>query len=69
MEIMVFNDCVDEFEVLNMKVIVVLMDSEYLYLVWMMMERERGGLGAMRISIVSDRTKEISVKYGVLFED
>ena len=34
-----------------------------------MTERERGGLGPMRIPIVADRTKEISAKYGVLLED
>ena len=68
-EITAFNDRADEFEALNTKVIAVSTDSEYSHLAWTMMERERGGLGAMRIPIVSDRTKEISAKYGVLFED
>jgi peroxiredoxin (alkyl hydroperoxide reductase subunit C) len=68
-EITAFNDSFEEFEKLNTKVIAVSTDSEYSHLAWTMMERESGGLGAMRIPIVSDRTKEISAKYGVLLED
>ena len=68
-EITAFNDRLDEFKALNTNVIAVSTDSEYSHLAWTMTERERGGLGPMRIPIVADRTKEISAKYGVLLED
>ena len=68
-EITAFNDRAGEFEALNTKVIAVSTDSEYSHLAWSSMDRANGGLGAMRIPIVADRTKEISAKYGVLLED
>ena len=68
-EITAFNDRAHEFEELGAKVVAVSTDSEYSHLAWTMTERESGGLGAMRIPLVADRTKEISAKYGVLLED
>ncbi|DAZ93709.1 TPA: hypothetical protein N0F65_010204, partial [Lagenidium giganteum] len=68
-EIIAFNDRAGEFEELNTQLVAVSVDSAESHLAWTRLPRSRGGLGRMRIPLVSDLTKIISAKYGVLLED
>ena len=45
------------------------MDSVHSHLAWINTPRKSGGLGEMKIPVVSDLTKKISADYGVLIED
>ena len=65
-EIIAFSDRIAEFEKLNTKVIACSCDSQETHLAWIKTPRKMGGLGHMKIPIVSDITKEIASKYGVL---
>ncbi|CBZ32926.1 tryparedoxin peroxidase [Leishmania donovani] len=44
------------------------MDSEYAHLQWTLQDRKKGGLGAMAIPMLADKTKSIARAYGVLEE-
>jgi peroxiredoxin 2/4 len=59
----------DEFRALDAEVIAISVDSKYSHLRWNQMSRTQGGLGGLRIPLVSDITKSISKQYGVLIED
>ncbi|EEY58212.1 thioredoxin-dependent peroxide reductase, putative [Phytophthora infestans T30-4] len=67
-EIIAFNDRAEEFKALNTQLIAVSCDSPESHLAWTRLPRNKGGLGKMDIPIVSDITKVISAKYGVLVE-
>ncbi|KAL3669886.1 hypothetical protein V7S43_005263 [Phytophthora oleae] len=67
-EIIAFNDRAEEFKALNAQLIAVSCDSPESHLAWTRLPRNKGGLGKMDIPIVSDITKVISAKYGVLVE-
>lgn len=68
-EIIAFNDRAAEFEALDTQLIAVSTDSAESHLAWTRLPRNKGGLGKMTIPIVSDLTKLISAKYGVLLEN
>jgi len=68
-EITAFSDRSDEFRKLNCEIIAVSVDSKYTHLAWTNTPRKEGGLGNMKIPLVSDITKQISKDYGVLLED
>ena len=68
-EITQYSDRFDEFKALNCEVIAASVDSEYSHLAWTSQERRKGGLGQMKIPIMSDITKQISRDYGVLIEE
>lgn len=44
-------------------------DSAYAHLAWANMERDKGGLGKLKIPLVSDFDKSIARSYGVLLPD
>ncbi|CAI5710060.1 unnamed protein product [Peronospora farinosa] len=67
-EIIAFNDRAEEFKALNTQLIAASCDSPESHLAWTRLPRNKGGLGKMDIPIVSDITKVISAKYGVLVE-
>ncbi|KAL7693836.1 putative Thioredoxin domain, alkyl hydroperoxide reductase subunit C, Thioredoxin-like superfamily [Plasmopara halstedii] len=67
-EIIAFNDRAKDFQALNTQLIAVSCDSPESHLAWTRLPRNKGGLGTMEIPIVSDITKVISAKYGVLVE-
>ncbi|CAI5735026.1 unnamed protein product [Hyaloperonospora brassicae] len=67
-EIIAFNDRAADFRALNTQLIAVSCDSPESHLAWTRLPRQKGGLGKMDIPIVSDLTKLISAKYGVLVE-
>jgi alkyl hydroperoxide reductase subunit AhpC len=58
-----------EFQELGANVVGVSVDSEYSHLAWCNMPRKEGGLGNMKIPLVSDMKKELSSSYGVLLEN
>jgi len=64
-----FNDRVDEFRKINAEVIACSVDSHYTHLAWMNQARKEGGLGPLKIPIVSDLTHSISKDYGVYLEE
>ena len=68
-EIVSFSDRQSEFSAINTQVIAVSCDSTFSHLAWINIPRNQGGLGDMKIPIVSDLDKSISRKYGVLIED
>ncbi|RUS75706.1 hypothetical protein EGW08_016521 [Elysia chlorotica] len=68
-EIIAFSDRVEEFRAINCEVIACSTDSVYSHLAWVNTPRKQGGLGAMNIPLLADKTMEISKKYGCLKED
>jgi len=68
-EITAFSDRYEEFKAINCEVLACSVDSHFSHLAWTNQPRKKGGLGQMNIPILSDLTKEISRKYGVLLED
>ncbi len=65
-EIIAFGDRSDEFRKLNCEVVACSCDSQYSHLAWVQTSRKDGGLGAMKIPILSDFNKKVAEDYGVL---
>jgi alkyl hydroperoxide reductase subunit AhpC len=65
-EIIAFSEAAAEFEKVNTKVIGVSVDSHFTHLAWINTPRNKGGLGDMKIPLVSDLDKKIATDYGVL---
>nr|ACI62508.1 thioredoxin peroxidase [Psoroptes ovis]AGS08195.1 thioredoxin peroxidase [Psoroptes ovis] len=68
-EIIAFNDRLKEFHDLDTEVVAVSVDSHFSHLAWCNTPRKQGGLGDMKMPIISDLTKKISEDYGVLIPD
>jgi len=68
-EIIAFSDRAAEFRAIGCEVLAASVDSHFSHLAWTERDRKKGGLGKMEIPILSDLTKEISRKYGILLED
>ncbi|KAJ3325831.1 C-terminal domain of 1-Cys peroxiredoxin [Gonapodya sp. JEL0774] len=68
-EIIAFSDRVEEFRAAGCEVVGCSVDSEYSHLAWINTPRNKGGLGEMKIPLLSDMTKSISRSYNVLLED
>ncbi|CAF1175907.1 unnamed protein product [Adineta steineri] len=68
-EIIAFSDRVQEFLDIECAVLACSTDSHFSHFAWITKERKMGGLGKMNIPLLSDKTMEISAKYGVLKED
>jgi len=68
-EIIAFSDAYQQFKDINCELIAASVDSEYSHLAWCQLSRKEGGLGKLNIPIVSDMTKSIARKYGVLIEE
>lgn len=68
-EIIAFNDRAKEFEALNCQLIAASTDTPETHLAWIKTPRKRGGLGNMDIPMLSDVTKSIAARYGVLLKD
>jgi len=67
-EIIAFSDRVDEFKELDTEVVACSVDSHFSHLAWIQMPRKAGGLGDMKIPVLSDITKKISTDYNVLLD-
>lgn len=64
-EIVAFSDRADDFRKLKTEVVAISTDSHFSHLAWTNVPRSEGGLGPMKISLLSDFTKQIS-RYIVL---
>uniref|UniRef100_A0A1A8VEK7 thioredoxin-dependent peroxiredoxin n=1 Tax=Nothobranchius furzeri TaxID=105023 RepID=A0A1A8VEK7_NOTFU len=60
---------VHEFQAINTEVVACSVDSQFTHLAWINTPRKQGGLGQMKIPLLSDLTHQISKDYGVYLED
>lgn len=67
-EIVGFSDRLNEFKKINTTVIAVSTDSQYCHLAWKNLPRTEGGIGEIKIPLLSDKSLKISRDYGVLDE-
>ncbi|TKS80159.1 Peroxiredoxin [Collichthys lucidus] len=68
-EIIAFSDAAEEFRKIGCEVIAASVDSHFSHFAWTNTPRKQGGLGNMKIPLVSDTRRTISTDYGVLKED
>ncbi|XP_073421932.1 peroxiredoxin-4 isoform X2 [Dendrobates tinctorius] len=68
-EIIAFGDRIEEFRSINTEVVACSVDSQFTHLAWINTPRKQGGLGPMKIPLLSDLTHQISKDYGVYLED
>ncbi|XP_044522754.1 peroxiredoxin-4 isoform X2 [Gracilinanus agilis] len=68
-EIIAFGDRIEEFRAINTEVVACSVDSQFTHLAWINTPRKQGGLGPMKIPLLSDLTHQISKDYGVYLED
>ncbi|XP_030622981.1 peroxiredoxin-2-like [Chanos chanos] len=68
-EIIAFSDRIEEFHSINAEVVACSVDSHFTHLAWINTPRKLGGLGPVRIALLSDPTHQISKNYGVLLDD
>ncbi|XP_053435522.1 peroxiredoxin-4 isoform X2 [Nycticebus coucang] len=68
-EIIAFGDRIEEFRSINTEVVACSVDSQFTHLAWINTPRRQGGLGPMRIPLLSDLTHQIAKDYGVYLED
>ncbi|VCW98832.1 unnamed protein product [Gulo gulo] len=68
-EIIAFGDRIEEFRSINAEVVACSVDSQFTHLAWINTPRRQGGLGPIRIPLLSDLTHQISKDYGVYLED
>ncbi|XP_012787447.1 peroxiredoxin-4-like [Sorex araneus] len=68
-EIIAFSDRIEEFRSINTEVAACSVDSQFTHLAWINTPRKQGGLGPIRIPLLSDLTHQISKDYGVYLED
>jgi peroxiredoxin (alkyl hydroperoxide reductase subunit C) len=64
-----FSDRVEEFRKINTEVIAASVDSHFTHLAWIKTARKEGGLGNVKIPLLSDLSHKISKDYGVYLED
>ncbi|KAL0584076.1 hypothetical protein ABG067_006066 [Albugo candida] len=67
-EIIAFSDRVEEFRSIGCEVIGASADSVFSHLAWINTPRKKGGIGEMKIPLISDFNKELSKAYDVLVE-
>ena len=67
-EILAFDDARDDFLARNAEIVAVSVDSTYSHLAWKRTPTAEGGIGPVRITLVSDIHKSIASRYGVLHE-
>lgn len=68
-ELIAFNEKLEEFQKLNTEIIGCSTDSVYSHLAWINTPRKQGGLGGLKYPLLSDFSKEISRRYGILIDD
>uniref|UniRef100_A0A5F9DD95 thioredoxin-dependent peroxiredoxin n=1 Tax=Oryctolagus cuniculus TaxID=9986 RepID=A0A5F9DD95_RABIT len=68
-EIIAFGDRIEEFRSINTEVVACSVDSQFTHLAWINTPRRQGGLGPIKIPLLSDLTHQISKDYGVYLED
>jgi alkyl hydroperoxide reductase subunit AhpC len=68
-ELLAFSSRSAEFRAINCEVVACSTDSHFSHLAWVLTPRKQGGLGDMKIPLLSDNTGEMSRAYGVYKED
>lgn len=68
-EILAFNKKVQDFKERNVELLGVSVDSKFSHYAWRETAVEKGGIGKIDYTLVSDMTKNIARDYGVLFND
>ncbi|XP_053243019.1 peroxiredoxin-4 isoform X1 [Podarcis raffonei] len=68
-EIIAFSDRIEEFRAIGAEVVACSVDSQFTHLAWINTARKQGGLGPIKIPLLSDLTHQISKDYGVYLED
>nr|CCA17152.1 peroxiredoxin2 putative [Albugo laibachii Nc14] len=67
-EIIAFSERVEEFRAIGCEVIGASADSVFSHLAWINTPRKEGGIGDMKIPLISDFNKDLSKAYDVLVE-
>ncbi|XP_018305237.1 peroxiredoxin-2-like [Mycetomoellerius zeteki] len=67
-ELIQFSDRIAEFQALGSEVVAVSTDSKFSHFAWVTTPRKQGGLGEMKIPLLSDKNHQIARDYGVLNE-
>ncbi|EDS38472.1 peroxiredoxins, prx-1, prx-2, prx-3 [Culex quinquefasciatus] len=68
-EIIAFSDRASEFEKINCALIGCSTDSHFTHLAWTNTPRKEGGVGALDIPLLADKSMKIARDYGVLQEE
>jgi alkyl hydroperoxide reductase subunit AhpC len=68
-EICQFSDKAPEFEKIGAQIIGCSIDSHFTHMEYTKKPRNKGGIGAMQMPLLSDLTKQISKDYGCLIEE
>ncbi|CAL9732185.1 peroxiredoxin Tsa1p [Monosporozyma unispora] len=68
-EIIAFSEAVDEFHKLDCQVLFVSTDSHFCLSAWTDVSREEGGLGEVKVPLISDSNHTMSRDYGVYFAE
>ena len=59
-EILAFNDRLEEFRSIDTEVVAMSVDAHFVHLAWTQTPREQGGLGDVKLPLLSDPTHQIS---------
>ena len=65
-EIIAFSEASEKFAAAGAEVYGCSVDSKFVHLQWTQTERKQGGVGNLKIPLISDITKKIATDYGVL---
>ncbi len=68
-ELWAFSDRIEKFRQADTEVLLVSTDSKFALRAWKQVPRARGGAAGLQPLLVSDQSRAISSKYGVLIED
>lgn len=68
-EIIAYSESVAKFRELNCQILFVSTDSHFCLSAWTDISREEGGLGDVKVPLLSDSNHRMSRDYGVLFEE
>uniref|UniRef100_A0A915NQ21 thioredoxin-dependent peroxiredoxin n=1 Tax=Meloidogyne floridensis TaxID=298350 RepID=A0A915NQ21_9BILA len=68
-EIIAFSERSSDFTEINVQLLACSTDSKFSHFEWINKPRKEGGLGEMKIPVLSDRNMKIARDYGVLKED
>lgn len=68
-ELIAFSDNIEKFRERGAEVVAVSVDSTFTHLAWKKTPRSQGGVGDLKIPMISDINKKIGRDYGVIVDD
>jgi peroxiredoxin 2/4 len=68
-ELIRLSDRIDEFRKLSTQILAISVDSPFSHLHYLMLKRSQGGLEQLNYPLISDSTRAITSKYGLLTHD